>query len=130
MPSNIRTSCVDSIRINAISNSGVCIVGDAFQLAPQSKIFAVARQWPIFNGQEGDLSQYPLFQRPIPLPAISEPVTMNIHHHSPINIGRVTVLGVTASAIVQIGSSQEIDMESRIKHIRHFLSPPIQEKEH
>lgn len=125
--SNPRITCVNSLRVQAISNSGVCIIGDAFQLAPKSNVLAVARQWPIFLSREGDLSQFPLFDKPIPLPSTTQPLTMHTHHHSPIRVGNVTVVGIAASAIIQLGSNRSIDMEARVKHIRHLLVPPKEE---
>lgn len=124
---NSRISCVNTLRIQAVSNSGVCIIGDAFQLAPKSNILAVARQWPIFNSQEGDLSQYPLFHKPIPFQTTTQLLSMQTQHQSPIRVGNVSVIGVTASSIVQLGSNRSIDMEARVKHIRHFLVPPKSE---
>lgn len=131
MPSNQpRVSVVNSFKLRSLLIGGMIQFGDCLVLAPRCKVMATARQLPIFTDEESDFSQYPTYSQPIPVPTITEDVTVNFQNESPyIRVGHISIIGVSTSGCVQIGSNMHIDTEARIKHFRQFLYPPEPAKE-
>jgi spore germination protein PE len=120
-----RISIVDDINVNSVGVASTLQIGDSEAMVPRSRAFALQREHPIYFGNEGSFSAFPIFSRPIPRPVINENVHMEIINESPvIKVKDVNILSVSAASIVQTGSTKWIDSEARIKHIRHFLSPP------
>jgi spore germination protein PE len=119
---NARTSVVNQINIHAVTLSSTVQVGDNVVVKPRSRAIAVQREIPIFLGDEGGFSNYPLFSRPIPQPIVTEDVKMTVLNESPlIKVGQIEILSVAASSVFQVGTNQRIDAESRIKHFRQLL---------
>jgi len=117
-----RISITNSIKINSILFSSIFQIGDINILTPRTSVLAVQREVPIFLGNEGNFAKFPLFSRPIPKPKINEPVPMHVINHSPvIKVNRIKINSISASSIVQIGSTNRIDSEARVKHIRQIL---------
>lgn len=116
-----RTSIVDRVKINDISLSSTLQVGELVNFKAYSQVLAIQREESIYLGNEGNFGAYDLFSKPIPLPLVYEDVCMEIVNRNPsIKVGNVRVIGAAASSLIQIGSNQRMDMESRIKHIRQL----------
>ncbi len=125
-----RISVVKSLYIHSLLFSAISHIGDSYTLSPESKVFAVARELPVYHDIEDDLPDYPVFTEQIPIPEITEHVNVTIKNESPtITTGSISIIGVSTSAIVHIGSTEHIDAQSRIKHLRQFLTPPSETSE-
>lgn len=90
-------------------------------ILPYSKALAVQRQYEIFYGNEGNFATYQLFNTPIPLPVITESITVQKTNESPtICVGSVNILAGAFSSVIHIGSTNHIKSEARVKHIRQL----------
>ncbi|WP_141433158.1 spore germination protein GerPE [Bacillus sp. 03113] len=116
-----RTSVVDHFHVSTVSLSSIIQIGDSTFLQGASKALAVQREKELFFGKEGDFSDYPIFTKRIPLLPISENISLQFENRKPlIKVHDIAIIGIAASSIFHIGSSQHIYMESRVKHIRHM----------
>jgi len=116
-----RVSIVNDIRINAIALSSIFLVGDAYLLEPRAKVFAIQREIPIFWREDTNIDRYSIYTRPIKRPLITEKIKMVVINESPvIKVNSIRILGISTSAILQIGSNKIIDAEARVKHIRYL----------
>lgn len=116
-----RISLVGFFKVIEIKLSSIVQFGDSLCLTPETKVLAVLRSQSSYYGDEGDFN-YPIFTNPIPGPSLDEELEMEIINESPyIKVESIKIIGVSASGIVQIGSNQCIDAESRIKHIRQMI---------
>lgn len=112
---------VGFFKVIEIKLSSILQFGDSLCLTPETKALAVLRSQSSYYGDEGDFSS-PIFTNPIPGPSLDEELEMEIINESPyIKVESIKIIGVSASGIVQIGSNQCIDAESRIKHIRQMI---------
>ncbi|TDF98139.1 spore germination protein GerPE [Paenibacillus piri] len=121
-----RWSSVWDMKVNTVSQSAVLQIGDNVMIQPVTKVLAVQRELPEFEGKEGNLADFDIYSREIPLPPIdNDPVQTSFDQSgSRIHVGCVYVLGVTAASVLQVGGNQRIKAESRILHIRHFFTEP------
>jgi spore germination protein PE len=118
-----RTSVVNHVKVTSISTSSTLIVGDSVKITSRTRALAVQRQVAVFFANEGEFEDYPLFTKEIPQPSISERLNMSIVQESPfIKVNSIYVIGVAASSTMQIGSTRIIDLESRLKHFRQFVT--------
>jgi spore germination protein PE len=127
-----RTSIVKNLKVLSVTSSSNLLVGDSFKLIARSRAIAVQRQIAVFFANEGEFEDYPLFTKEIPQPNIDEQVNMSVVHESPyIKVRNIKVIGVASSSTLQIGSTRFIDLESRLKHFRQFVTsvPPINREE-
>lgn len=116
-----RTSLVGLFKADSVELGSILQFGDSLCLTPETKALAVLRSQSSYYGDEGDFSS-PIFTNPIPGPSLDEELEMEIINESPyIKVESIKIIGVSASGIVQIGSNQCIDAESRIKHIRQMI---------
>lgn len=123
----IRWSLVRNIKINSITQSSILQIGDNETIKPEAKVLAVQREVAQFNGDEGDLDSYPVFSRELPKVSVTEPITMSITNEcNNIHVGFITILGVSTSGVIQVGKNEKIEAESRVKHIRQFVSDKLQ----
>jgi spore germination protein PE len=119
-----RVSIVDNIHVLAMSSACIFHIGDNQVIRPRNHVFALQRKVAEFLGNEGNFDE-PLFTDPIPQPAVICDVTMSVDNlGSFIKVGRVKILGVSSSSIVQAGNTELIDSEARIKNIRQFVTEP------
>lgn len=119
-----RLSVVDDVYILAISSASALHVGDNKVIRLRNRVFAVQRKIADFWGNEGNFAD-PLFSDPIPQPAFAGDVTMSVDNlGSIITVGRVKILAISASSAMQVGSTELLDAEARIKNIRHFITSP------
>ncbi|MFD1735246.1 spore germination protein GerPE [Bacillus salitolerans] len=117
-----RTSVVNNCFVNSISFSSIFEIGDAFKIDANTKAIAVQREYPYFLDDEADFSSYPIFTEPIPTPVHDEDVRTTFIHENPvISVSSTAIIGLSSSSIFQIGSTNHIQSEARIKHIRQLL---------
>ena len=116
-----RTSVVKYATVDSLGFSSVLKVGDTDVLKPTALVFAVQRQVSTFWSHEGDLSQCPIFSRPIPVPEQVR-VTIQALNKADIEVGQIKIIGVSASGVVHIGSVRTVATESRTKHVRHYIT--------
>lgn len=117
-----RISVVGETKIINISNASIFHVGDSVEIKPKSKVLAVQREVSSFQGDEGSFKAYRVFSQPIPEVEAIEKVVMDVSNPNRwIKVGRLSVISVTASSILQIGSSNELETDARVKHIRQLL---------
>lgn len=116
-----RTSVVDHISINTLSFSSIFEIGDAPYINGLSRALAFQRPKPIYFSKEGIFDMYKIFKEEIPLPPLEDSIQTQTCHLKPmIKVGNIDLIGASASSIVQIGSSKNIYLESRVKHIRQL----------
>lgn len=114
--SNVNTAYVNSVGISSVFN-----IGDSTEITPSVKVLAVQREEERYDGTEGDLSQYEIFEEEIPQPIFYEQITTNFFHKNPkITVHTINITAISSSAVFQIGSTKDIVCETRTKHIRHF----------
>ncbi|NQX71512.1 spore germination protein GerPE [Paenibacillus alba] len=118
-----RLSIVGYVYINDLSSSSVMHVGDNVSTVLQTRVFALQREVPFYYGNEGSFAAHPLFQRPFPIPQPPEPFTMCVDNlGSFIRVKGIRILGISSSAVLQIGSNRITSAETRIKNIRQFVT--------
>ena len=85
----------------------------------------MVRDTEIWIRNEGDLINFHIFNRPTIFPALYEPLIVKTNNvKGKIEVGKVDVLGVASSSLIQIGSNNKMKSETRLKHIRHLTIPP------
>ncbi|ANY71564.1 spore gernimation protein KA [Paenibacillus ihbetae] len=118
-----RNVYVENMHIINISDGSTCICGRSEDLHAYTEALAVQRQVPVFYEDEGSFEDYPIFTRDIPkLPDISDVEMDIIQEHNLIRVNRVDVLSVASASTVQIGTTEQLDLEARVKAIRHFIT--------
>ena len=118
-----RISCVDQIKIDAVSFSSILQIGDSEQIQALSRALAVQREAEIFLDNEGNFAAFPIFSETIPFqPAVEENVVFSTHNLNPVlKVRNIDILGASSSSVVHLGNSSNIAMEARVKHIRQLL---------
>lgn len=120
-----RLSMVNEIKINTTGSSSVVQIGDSVKFAPRTKALAVQKEYPIFEGTEGDFDQFEVYTQKIPKVPFGCPVHMTTYNEVPIiKADHIRIFGIAASSMLQIGSIGFVDSESRVEHFRHFFNPP------
>lgn len=115
-----RISIVDKLNILSVIFSSVLEIGDSNSILPYSRALAVQREHEIFYGGEGNFDN-PIFYEPVPRPVINERITFTKINESPhIHVHSVTIFGISTSSIAHIGSTNLIQGEARVKHVRHL----------
>lgn len=117
-----RISVVDFIKVNSLSFSSILEIGDSMKIKPISSALAVQREVPLFFTNEGDFSQFPIFSRDLPKVEVTETINMRIFNQNPIiKVNSIRIDGVSSAGVMQIGSTETIHTESKVKHIRKLL---------
>jgi spore germination protein PE len=120
-----RISKVDSLHVDSAILSAVIQIGDSSHINSFSRAIAVQRQKELFFTFEGDFRLYPIFSYSLPLPPIDEPFTMQATSLNPmIKVGSIDVRAMSAAPVLHIGSSEHVQAEARIMHIRQFETAP------
>lgn len=92
------------------------------KIKPISSALAVQREVPLFFTNEGDFSQFPIFSRDLPKVEVTESINMRIFNQNPIiKVNSIRIDGVSSAGVMQIGSTETIHTESKVKHIRKLL---------
>lgn len=119
----MRISAVGELRIISTQLSSIVQLGDSVGLSAQSQVLAVQRSVSNFNGNEGDLRPFRIFSQPIPQPVLDESFSFEtVNEAAEIQVGAIVIYGMSASAVLQIGSNREMVAENRTKHIRQLRS--------
>ncbi len=118
----MRTSVVGGVRIISSQISSIVQFGDSLGMAAASRVLAVQQETANFQGSEGeDWSGYPFYNREFPVVTPGGEVTMNRRDVCrEIRVGAVSIYGLSAAAVLQIGSTKLIDLENRTYHIRQY----------
>lgn len=117
-----RTSSIQHVKLVTLSTSAVFEIGDSKEISPVSKAIAIQRERAIFLVDELHFQDFNIFSMPIPQPLAYESVDMVQINESPhIQVGSIELFSVSSSSVVHLGSSESIQTDSRIKHIRHLF---------
>jgi spore germination protein PE len=117
-----RTSHVQKLEITTSSLASVIQIGDSKIINGLTRALAIQREAELFFANEGNFAAFPIFNEPIPLPYLQENVTFYKTDITPcIRVPHIKVRGVSSSSVVHIGNSNQVYMESRVKHIRQLL---------
>lgn len=117
-----RTSYVHSFTNLSLDTSSVIEMGDSEKIDAASNILAVQRDKAIFYENEFLFRDYTAFSEPLPLPCDEEPLAITTFHESnAIRVDKVTVSFAAASSVIHIGSSECMELETRVKNIRHLV---------
>jgi spore germination protein PE len=118
-----RISCVDNIKVDAISFSSIFQIGDSEQIQALSRALAVQREAEVFFDNEGNFAAFPIFSETIPFqPEVEENIVFSTHNLNPVlKVRNIDILGASSSSVVHLGNSTNIAMEARVKHIRQLL---------
>ncbi|WP_416148233.1 spore germination protein GerPE [Salipaludibacillus sp. HK11] len=118
-----RTSIVKTIKVRDVLSNSIFEVGDTRHITPRTKVLAVQRKYEQFYSDEGNLDAFPIFTKPLPEPTINRSVNFNKYNESfIINVNHIDVISVSTSSVLHIGSTETINAEARIKHIRQLLN--------
>ncbi|WP_223700748.1 spore germination protein GerPE [Sutcliffiella deserti] len=123
----MRISRVNEVNVLSLAFSSYLHIGDSFHINAKNKALAVKREFPRYYGNEGSFDAYSIFSIASPMTVIDEPLCMSVKNPNPnICVDNITVNGVSSSSVLQIGSSQSIYAEARVKHIRQLIGkvPP------
>jgi spore germination protein PE len=119
-----RLSFVGSIKVNVVIFNSILQIGDNAVIQANNHVLAVQREISQFWGDEGSFDAYPIFNRPIQLPPETGTVAMSVDNlGSVINVGKLHVLSLSASAVLQVGSNRILEAESRVMNLRHYVKP-------
>lgn len=119
-----RTSIVNQVRVRSVLLSSIVNVGDVRDIRPDTRVLAVQREKPIFFGNEGNVTNFNVFEQPFVKNQNPTPKEVSIQRRNEnrfIHVHLIDILGISASSILQIGNAENVDCTSRIKHIRQFL---------
>lgn len=116
-----RISIVNDLQVTDVIFSSTVFVGDNRIIHPSSREIAVMRRLPHYQGDEGNFDA-PIFRRPYVWPIVREEVNLQIKNVNPfIKVDEIKIISASTSAVVQIGSTQTIRTEDRLKHVRQIL---------
>ncbi|WP_281943058.1 spore germination protein GerPE [Paenibacillus tyrfis] len=117
-----RTSVVRSLKVNDTGYASAVFIGDLVDFSPVTYVFAVQREVPVFYGDEGHLSAYPIYSAPLPIGRQEPAVQMVVTNTCPfICAGDVRVIAISSASMVQFGSVRSIRADTRVKNIRQLL---------
>lgn len=120
-----RLSSVDSIHINTVTSASQFQIGDAKEIELTTYALAMVRDAEIWTGNEGNFNKFQIYKRPAKLPLLYEPLIVKTNnHYGKIEVGKINILGVASSSLIQIGSNDFMTLDTRLKHIRHLTIPP------
>jgi spore germination protein PE len=112
---------VDSIHVISVLFASVIQIGDSNSINGLTRALAVQRQREIFYGKEGDFSLFKIFSYQFPPSPIYEPLTVHRTSTNPvIKVGSIDVTAFSSTSFLHIGSTEKVEMESRILHIRQI----------
>lgn len=117
-----RLSKVDFLNVLVASFSSVIQVGDSRKLQAFSRALAVQREAEIFYGNEGNFPSFNISSRPIMFQPITEDISFTAHNSIPIiKVKNIEIIGMSNASVIHVGNSNNVSMESRVKHIRMEL---------
>lgn len=116
-----RTAAVENIDAISIEFSSIFNIGDTVSTDQHSRGIALQKEGAVFTKQDNlNFADYPIFKRKANLPEKNYPVTTftTTHHGNTINVQQVSLIGLSQSAVFQVGSINKISAEARVKHFR------------
>lgn len=118
-----RNSIVQSISINTIFFGSVFEIGDSSIIEADSKALAVQRRIPLFQSSEGKFSSYDIFSKNLlPLvPLLPSPQFQQYHAVPSIQVDTIKIKGISSAAVIHVGSTKQVKMNSRVKNIRNYF---------
>lgn len=117
-----RKTSVGTLSVVSMDDTSVVEIGDSEQLLPLSRALAVQRERAIYHLDEFRISDYHLFRRPVEHPSATERIRIRRNRHAPdLQVGRIRIIAMSGSCIVQLGSGCRLHAEARVKHIRHLF---------
>ena len=116
-----RTSIVDHLSIDSISQASVLHIGDSRQIQTRSNVIAIQQVPGNFVEDLYSFNDFEIFHRP----EVFDPFTFDMHkqtfHQSPvIKVHAVSIIGAGGASVIHIGSTETIHADTRIHHIRDF----------
>ncbi|RST75199.1 spore germination protein GerPE [Siminovitchia acidinfaciens] len=126
----LRGSVVKMIDIKSMLFGSVVEVGDTVHLKAYTNALAVQRNKELFFVNEGNYNNFNAFKIPIPIPPLPVPLpSITKYNECPdIHVGNIHLITMSSSAIMQIGTTNHINSEARVLHIRQ-ISPGIRRVE-
>jgi spore germination protein PE len=116
-----RISKVDSFKLVSGALGSTIQIGDSNEISGLTRALAVQRQREIFYSFEGDFSLFKIFSYPLTPPPIYEPITIHTTNVNPIiKVGPIDVIAVSSASFVHIGSTEHVQLETRVLHIRQI----------
>lgn len=122
---SIRTSYIGAVELIGIGLSCVAQFGDTGRIHSRNKVLAVQRQLDHRVGGEVEFESYPLFYKPFvqlkeETADAADVRTIRTNQIPGIQVGAVSVIAFSSSAIMLVGNAVEAELETRLKHIRQF----------
>jgi spore germination protein PE len=125
-----RTSVVDCVIVNSVADSGVLQTGDSEKINSYSAALAIQRENTKFGTFDVPLRKYKVFSQPVLVPVCpSIKIKQTFNANPYIRVDKIDILGVSTSALLHIGSVNDMTLQCRLKHIRHFFTHPYPENE-
>ena len=116
-----RTSIVDYLSIYSASQAAILHIGDSQQIRSRNNVIAIQQVPADFEEDLYVFNDFEIFHRPEPnTPIVSDTNMQNMHVFPTIKVHRVYITGAAGASIVHIGSTETIQTDTRIKHIRDF----------
>lgn len=116
-----RTSVIHDLFINSLSNSSIVQMGDSYKLLPVSRVLAIQREKQLFYSNELNFYDYEIFQQQLPItPFIKKIKQKPMNKHPYIKVNKMKVLAISTASIIHIGNCEQIQLDVRVKNIRHL----------
>ena len=114
---------VEVIKITNVSSGSTSICGDTGTIMADTNALAVQRELPYFLHEEGNYADYKIFSQPISRLDTDLQVSLDADNlASSIYIGNINLLAVSSASIFQIGCNDSIELMSKTKAIRQFVT--------
>mgnify|MGYP001950885861 CR=1 FL=1 len=120
---SMRSSLVENIQLTTLLFSSICNIGDVENISSRANVFAIQHTKHTFFSNEvpSPFSFYPIFTEPPRFQLGEPPNSVQTFHVDPvIHVGNLSIIGTSASSVIQIGSLFNGFFDSRVKHIRHI----------
>lgn len=121
-----RIAVTDVLQVDNVVFGSVCKLGDTVEVRPTSRVFALQRERPDFDGSEEKQAEA-FMEEKTPIPTAEPDVRVNVrirNEHPFIVVERIRVISASTAGVVHLGNCRTVEAESRVKHIRQFLTPP------
>ncbi|MCM3720165.1 spore germination protein GerPE [Fictibacillus phosphorivorans] len=123
-----RTSAVDGVLVNSVQSASILHTGDTEKVQCFSAALAIQRERTDYGTFDVPLNKYEIFSEPVVVPVCPNVQIKRTFNACPfIRVGRIDILGISSSSLLHIGSVNEMTLQSRVKHIRNFLTNPYPE---
>ncbi|MFD1708028.1 spore germination protein GerPE [Siminovitchia sediminis] len=119
---SLRNSLVEVIAVKSLEFSSIVEVGDTVHTNARSNALAVQRNKELFFTDEGNFQSFDTFSKPVLIPGLPRiiPSTVKYNECSDIKVGKIHIIGISSSAVIQVGAANHIETEARVLHIRQI----------